>query len=166
MASTLTSHFAGLLFKTIKGASTDPTALVATTPTFMETIANIVAMKEVGKYEVACMACLVKSYRQDLEKEKRAEQMFEINAKSEYIGMEGSKQEIQVRVLQTFYSQKYNSLIVTAVRGSDLVKFFTSKDVAEFPKNQDITIKGTVKHASVNERTGGKETWLTRVKVV
>jgi hypothetical protein len=69
-------------------------------------------------------------------------------------------------VLETFYSQKYNSLIVTAVRGSDIVKFFTSKDVAEFPKNQDITVKGSVKRTSVNDRTGGKETWLTRVKVV
>lgn len=166
MGSTLASHFSGLLFRTIKGPTLPQGTLVSGSSSFMETIAKIVAMKEVGKYEVACMACLVKTYRQDLEKEKQAEKMFEINAKSEYLGTEGSKQEIRVRVLQTFYSQKYNSLIVTAVRGNDIVKFFSSKDVAEFPKDQDITIKGTVKHASVNDRTGGKETWLTRVKKV
>ncbi len=166
MASTLASHFAGLLFRTIKGpADAKPDALVGGT-SFMDTIAKIVAMKEVGKYEIACMACLPNTYRKDLEREKRAEKMFELSAKSEYLGIEGSKQEIQVRVLETFYSQKYNSLIVTAVRGTDIVKFFTSKDVAEFPKNQDVVIKGSIKHASVNDRTGGKETWLTRVKVV
>ncbi len=165
MAATLASHFAGLLFRTIKGNTPAPNSLAAG-PSFMDTIANIVAMKEVGRYEVACMACLPNTYRKDLEKEKRAEKMFELSARSEYLGTEGSKQEVQVRVLETFYSQKYNSLIVTAVRGTDIVKFFTSKDVAEFPKNQDILIKGSIKHATVNDRTGGKETWLTRVKVV
>ena len=166
MGATLAAHFAGLLFRTIKGNTPEPNSLIPVQPSFMDTIANIVAMKEVGRYEVACMACLPNTYRKDLEKEKRAEKMFEISAKSEYLGTEGSKQEIQVRVLETFYSQKYDSLIVTAVRGSDIVKFFTSKDVAEFPKNQDITVKGSVKRTSVNDRTGGKETWLTRVKVV
>ena len=165
MGATLASHFAGLLFRTIKGSATTENTLTAG-PSFMDTIANIVAMKEVGRYEVACMACLPNTYRKDLEKEKRAEKMMELSAQSEYLGTEGSRQEIQVRVLETFYSQKYNSLIVTAVRGSDIIKFFTSKDVAEFPKNQDITVKGSVKRTSVNDRTGGKETWLTRVKVV
>ena len=165
MGATLAAHFAGLLFRTIKGPEVKENTLTAG-PSFMDTIANVVAMKEVGKYEVACMACLHNTYRKDLEKEKRAEKMLEISAKSEYLGTEGSKQEIQIRVLETFYSQKYASLIVTAVRGSDIVKFFTSKDVAEFPKNQDIAVKGSVKRTSVNDRTGGKETWLTRVKVV
>jgi hypothetical protein len=165
MGATLASHFAGLLFRTIKGPVTTENTLTAG-PSFMDTIANVVAMKEVGRYEVACMACLPNTYRKDLEKEKRAEKMIELSAQSEYLGTEGSRQEIQVRVLETFYSQKYNSLIVTAVRGSDIVKFFTSKDVAEFPKNQDITVKGSVKRTGVNDRTGGKETWLTRVKVV
>lgn len=159
----LAAHFAGLLFRTIKGSA--PNTLTAG-PSFMDTIANIVAMKEVGRYEVACMSCLPNTYRKDLEKERRAEKMLALGAQSEYLGTEGSKQEVQIRVLETFYSQKYASLIVTAVRGNDIVKFFTSKDVAEFPKNQDITVKGAVKRTSVNDRTGGKETWLTRVKVI
>lgn len=162
---TLTQHFAGLLFRTIKGPAITENTLTAG-PSFMDTIANVVAMKEVGRYEVACMACLPNTYRKDLEREKRDEKMLELSVHSEYIGAEGSKQLLQVRVLETFYSQKYNSLIVTAVRGNDIVKFFTSKDVAEFPKNQDITVKGSVKHTSVNNRNGAKETWLTRVKVV
>lgn len=162
LGQNLAMHFAGLLFRTIKGSTPAPGVGVS----FMDTIANIVAMKQVGRYEVACMACLPNTYRKDLEKEKRAEKMLELSAQSEYLGTEGSKHEVQIRVLETFYSQKYASLIVTAVRGNDIVKFFTSKDVAEFPKNQDITVKGSVKRTSVNDRTGGKETWLTRVKVI
>jgi hypothetical protein len=161
----LAGHFSGLLFRTIKGTTPSPGTLVGG-KSFMDTIADIVAMEAVGKYEVACMSCLPNTYRKDLQKEKRKEQMFELSAKSEYIGMEGSKQELTLNVLETFYSQKFSSLIVTTVCGNNIVKFFTSKDVDSFPKGKDIKIKGNVKHTSVNERTGGKETWLTRVKVV
>ena len=165
MGHTLASHFAGLLFRTLKGTAPAPGALTGG-KSFMDTIADIVAMKEVGKYEVACMACLPNIYRKDLEKEKRNERMFELSAKSEFIGTEGSKQEVQIRVMETVYSKKYECLIVTATRGDDLIKFFSSKDVSLFAKNVDIKVRGTIKHTSVNERTGGKETWLTRVKVI
>lgn len=163
--STLESHFSGLLFRTIKG-----TAPITGNPlqgtSFLDTIASIVSMKEVGKYEIACMACLPSTYRKDLERERHKERMFELSAKSDYVGLAGSKQELEVRILETFYSKKYETIIVTATRGKDIVKFFSSKNAEDFPRDKVMSIKGTVKHASVNERTGGKETWLTRVKVV
>jgi len=163
-ASTLAAHFSGLMFHTLKQAS--ETQLHPSRGTFTDTIASIIGMSEVGVYEVACMVCLPSTYRKDLKKEARAETMFALNATSEYVGMPGSKHELPVDVISTVYSQKYEALIVTAKSGGNIVKFFTSKDRGEFPDNTTVKIKGTVKHASVNERTGGKETWLTRVKVI
>jgi hypothetical protein len=161
----LAEHFSGLVFHTLKQAGAGANELVGRA-SFTDTIASIIGMSEVGTYEVACMVCLPSTYRKDLKKEARAETMFALNATSEYVGMPGSKHEIPVDIISTVYSQKYEALIVTAKSGGNIVKFFTSKDRGEFPDNSTIKIKGTVKHASVNDRTGGKETWLTRVKVI
>lgn len=153
----LASHFSGLLFKTLTGPIANG---------FMSTIANIVAMENVGKYEIACMACLVNVYRKDLVREQHKEKMDTLSVKSEYLGMEGSKQELTAEILETFYSRKYESLIVTALAGNNVVKFFTSKDKELFPLNGKVNLKGTVKRNSINDRNGAKESWLTRVKVV
>ena len=153
----LASHFSGLLFKTLTGPIANG---------FMSTIANIVAMENVGKYEIACMACLVNVYRKDLVREEHKEKMDTLSVKSEYLGQEGSKQELTAEIVETFYSRKYESLIVTAIAGSNVVKFFTSKDKELFPLNGKVNLKGTVKRNSINDRNGAKESWLTRVKVV
>jgi hypothetical protein len=153
----LAAHFSGLLFKTLTGPISSG---------FMSTIANIVGMDNVGKYEIACMACLVNVYRKDLEQEKRKEKMELLSIKSNHLGMEGSKQEFTAEIIETFYSRKYESLIVTALAGDNIVKFFTSKDKELFPINGIVTLKGTVKRNSINDRNGGKESWLTRVKVM
>ena len=153
----LASHFSGLLFKTLSGPISSG---------FMSTIANIVAMETVGKYELACMACLVNVYRKDLIREQHKEKMDTLSLKSDYLGQEGSKQELTAEIVETFYSRKYESLIVTAIAGSNVVKFFTSKDKELFPLNGKVNLKGTVKRNSINDRNGAKESWLTRVKVV
>jgi hypothetical protein len=157
MGETLAKHFSGLLFKTLSGPITNG---------FMATIANIVAMENVGKYEIACMACLVNVYRKDLIREQHKEKMDTLSANSDYLGQEGSKQEVTAEIVETFYSKKYESLIVTAISGSNVVKFFTSKDKELFPLNGKVNLKGTVKRNSINDRNGTKESWLTRVKVV
>jgi hypothetical protein len=153
----LAAHFSGLLFKTLTGPIASG---------FMSTIANIVAMENVGKYEIACMACLVNVYRKDMVREQHKEKMDLLSANSEYLGMEGSKQELIAEIVETFYSRKYESLIVTAIAGTNIIKFFTSKDKELFPLNGKVTLKGTVKRNSINDRNGAKESWLTRVKVV
>jgi hypothetical protein len=157
MGEKLAAHFSGLLFKTLTGPISNG---------FMSTIANIVAMENVGKYEIACMACLANVYRKDLEREQHKEKMDTLSLKSEYLGMEGSKQELTAEIVETFYSRKYESLIVTAIAGTNVVKFFTSKDKELFPLNGKVNLKGTVKRNSINDRNGAKESWLTRVKVV
>lgn len=157
MGEKLAAHFSGLLFKTLSGPIASG---------FMSTIANIVAMDNVGKYELACMACLVNVYRKDLVREQHKEKMDTLSLKSEYLGMEGSKQELTAEIVETFYSRKYESLIVTAIAGTNVVKFFTSKDKELFPLNGKVNLKGTVKRNSINDRNGAKESWLTRVKVV
>jgi hypothetical protein len=153
----LAAHFSGLLFKTLSGPIANG---------FMSTIANIVGMENVGKYEIACMACLVNVYRKDLVREQHKEKMDTLSLKSEYLGQEGSKQELIAEIVETFYSRKYESLIVTAIAGNNVIKFFTSKDKELFPLNGLVTLKGTVKRNSINDRNGSKESWLTRVKVV
>jgi hypothetical protein len=157
MGEKLAAHFSGLLFKTLTGPIAN---------SFMSTIANIVGMENVGKYEIACMACLVNVYRKDLVREQHKEKMDLLSVNSDYLGMEGSKQELTVEIVETFYSRKYESLIVTAIAGNNVVKFFTSKDKELFPLNGKVTLKGTVKRNSINDRNGAKESWLTRVKVV
>jgi hypothetical protein len=157
MGEKLAAHFSGLLFKTLTGPIANG---------FMSTIANIVGMENVGKYEIACMACLVNVYRKDLVREQHKEKMDTLSLKSEYLGMEGSKQEITAEIVETFYSRKYESLIVTAIAGNNVVKFFTSKDKELFPLNGLVSLKGTVKRNSINDRNGAKESWLTRVKVM
>jgi hypothetical protein len=157
LGETLAKHFSGLLFKTLSGPIANG---------FMATIANIVAMENVGKYEIACMACLVNVYRKDLVREQHKEKMDLLSANSEYLGQEGSKQELTAEIVETFYSRTYESLIVTAMAGTNVVKFFTSKDRELFPLNGKVTLKGTVKRNSINNHNGAKESWLTRVKVV
>lgn len=157
MGEKLASHFSGLLFKTLSGPIAN---------SFMSTIANIVGLENVGKYEIACMSCLVNVYRKDLAREQHTEKMNLLSANSEYLGQEGSKQEIVAEIVETFYSRKYESLIVTAIAGNNVVKFFTSKDKDMFPINSKVALKGTVKRNSINDRNGAKESWLTRVKVV
>ena len=157
MGEKLSLHFSGLLFKTLTGPIHN---------SFMATIANTVAMDYVGKYEIACMACLVDVYRKDLVKEQHKEKMQLLSVNSNYLGAEGSKQEVTAEIVETFYSRKYESLIVTALVGANIVKFFTSKDKELFPLNGKVDLKGTVKRNSVNDRNGNKESWLTRVKVV
>jgi hypothetical protein len=157
LGETLASHFSGLLFKTLTGPISN---------SFMSTIANIVTMDTVGKYELACMACLVNVYRKDLMREQHKAKMDALSANSEYLGQEGTKQEVTAEIVETFYSRTYESLIVTAMAGTNVVKFFTSKDKELFPINGLVTLKGTVKRNSINNHNGAKESWLTRVKVV
>jgi hypothetical protein len=153
----LADHFAGLLFRSLSGNIRSG---------FLEQIAKTVAMESVGRYEVACMAALPKTYRGDLEREAKNARMATLGAQSAYLGSEGDKLTLKVKVLETFYSQNYNSHIITAVSDSNIIKFFTTKSVENFPVNGDITVQGRVKRHSVNDRTSAKETWLTRVKIV
>ena len=157
MGEKLAQHFSGLLFKTLSGPITNG---------FMSTIANIVGMEFVGKYEIACMSCLVQTYRKDLEREIKQEKKQTFVATSTFIGTEASKHELDVEIIDAFYSKNYNIFINTATDGANIIKFSTAHGADIFPVGTKIKIKGSVKRHDVDNRTGVKETWLTRVKRV
>ncbi len=153
----LSEHFSGLLFKTLSGPIANG---------FMATIANIVGMENVGKYEIACMSCLVQTYRRDLEREVKQEKKQAFVSTSTFIGSEASKHELEVEIIDTFYSKNYNIFINTATDGVNIIKFSTAHGADIFPAGTKIKIKGSVKRHDIDNRTGVKETWLTRVKRV
>lgn len=154
----LAEHFAGLLFTVIKADSGD---------SFKSTIANIVGKKTVTLiYDVACMACLPNTYRKEMAREKKMERQRDMVATSEYLGQPESKIRTELEIMEVFYSQNYNSHIVTANDGKNLIKFFTAKDIDLFPINKKITITAKVKRLVENNQTGVKETWLNFVKPV
>ena len=151
----LAKHFAGLLFRSIKGNVGNG---------FLDTIAGIVGKDEVTKFDVACMAALPKTYKKDIVRESINERQQKLACTSEYIGTEASKHELDVEVIDSVYSRNYNIWIVTATDGVNTIKFSTAHDQTIFPVGEKIRVKGSVKRHSINDRTGAKETWLTRVK--
>jgi hypothetical protein len=155
MGEQLTTHFSGLLFKTLSGPITN---------SFMSTIANIVGMETVGKYEVACMSALVQTYRKDLEREVKQERKQAFVATSSFIGSEATKHELDVEIIDAFYSKNYNIFVNTATDGVNIIKFCTAHGNDIFPIGEKIKIKGSVKRHEIDDHTGVKETWLTRVK--
>lgn len=155
MGEKLARHFSGLLFKTLSGPIANG---------FMATIANIVGMELVGRYEVSCMSCLVQTYRKDLEREVKQEKKQTFLSTSDFIGSEASKHELELEIIDTFYSKNYNIFINTATDGLNIFKFSTAHGATIFPLNEKIRIKGSVKRHDVDKFTGVKETWLTRVK--
>jgi hypothetical protein len=148
-------HFAGLLFRTIKGTTQNG---------FLDTIAGIVAKEDVTKFDVACMAALPKTYKKDIVREGINERQQKLAATSQHIGMEASKHELDVEIIDSVYSKNYNIWIVTATDGTNTIKFSTAHDQTIFPVGEKIRVKGSVKRHDINNRTGAKETWLTRVK--
>lgn len=157
MGEKLAAHFSGLLFKTLSGPISNG---------FMATIANIIGMELVGKYEISCMSCLVQTYRRDLEREVKQEKKQAFVATSSFIGSEASKHKLDVEIIDAFYSKNYNIFINTATDGANIIKFSTAHGPDIFPVGTKIKIKGSVKRHDVDNRTGVKETWLTRVKRV
>jgi len=151
----LAQHFSGLLFKTLSGPISNG---------FMATIANIIGMEHVGKYEVACMSALPQTYRKDLEREVKQEKKQAFAATSNFIGTEASKHELDIEIIDTFYSKNYNIFINTATDGANIIKFSTAHGATIFPLGEKIRIKGSVKRHDVDKSTGVNETWLTRVK--
>lgn len=151
----LREHFQGLLLQRLTGNLRN---------SFLNNVADIVAKDQVNRYEIACMAVLPKTYRSDLEREAKTARQQAMFSTSEYLGEQGSRHSLAVEILDTIYSRKYNIYIVTATDGKSVVKFSTAKDPAAYPVGKRVNIKGSVKRCEENNRTGVKETWLTRVK--
>jgi len=157
LGTKLHEHFQGLLFKRLTGGLTNG---------FLNTIADIVGKKQVTRYEVACMSALVKTYRGDIERENKLAREQSMVSTSEYLGLVGTKKTVTVEIMNVFYSKNYNIHVITATDGANIVKFSTAHDPINYPVGQTVTITGGIKRCVENDRTGVKETWLTRVKKV
>ena len=157
LGAKLHEHFQGLLFKRLTGKLTNG---------FLNTIADIVGKKQVTRYDVACLSALVKTYRSDIARETKFAREQSMITTSEYLGLEGSKQRVSVEIMNAVYSKNYNIHIITATDGKNIVKFSTSHDPANYPVGETVSIAGSIKRCVENDRTGVKETWLTRVKIV
>ena len=151
----MSAHFSGLLMQKIGGNIKSG---------FIDTIANIVGMDTVGKFEVACMAALPKTYRSDMKRENSVNKQQSYIASSNYISQEGSKILTKLTIIDSIYSSNYNIYINTATDGVNIFKFSTAHDARVFPLNQEITVKAKVKRHAVNDRTGVKETWINYIK--
>ena len=153
----IASHYQGLLFRALKNPK-DYNG-------FMDTVTKIIGMKEVGRYEVACMAAWPKSYRREIARSVKEEQQMSLAPLSTYIGNVTDKVSVDVDIVDRVYSKNYNIYIYTCISGNNVVKF-SSAHGDRFELGKTVSIKGTVKRQAENDRTGARETWLTRVKLV
>lgn len=156
----LAEHFKGLLFRAL--GNNGGTAINE----FLDRVSGIVVKTEVTEYDLAVMSSLPASYRRELARENINERMNSRAHLSKHIGQEGTKHLLKIIVEQIVYSERYASHIVTAFNGDNIIKFFTSKDISDFPIGKEITVKGTIKRNSVNDRFGSEESWLNRVAVI
>lgn len=150
-------HFKGLLFGAIKAQRQNG---------FMETVTKVIGMTEVGRFEIACMAALPKSYRRDIAREEKDSRQLALSPTSMYIGNVGEKIQTNVEIIDCVYSRNYNIYIYTATDDRNVIKFTSAKDSTTFKVGARVSVKGTVKRHSDNDRNGVHETWLNRVKVV
>jgi len=99
---------------------------------------------------------------------KRAEELkelTELNSKSDYVGSEGDKLELKVKVEKIIhYDSMYGITWITIMRTEDGNVVVYKGKYLDKNEGDEITIKGTVKEHS--EYNGTKQTRLQRVKVV
>ena len=155
LAVKLSEHFQGLLFKRLTGKVFN---------SFLNSIADIVCKKQVSRFDIACMSALVKTYRQDTERENKQNRVQAFSATSEYIGLAGTKKTVTVEIMDLVYSKKYNINIITCTDGVNLIKFCTSQPAEQYLQNSTVTVSGKIKSCEEDDRTGARVTWLTRVK--
>lgn len=157
LAVKLSEHFQGLLFRQLSGPITNG---------FLSTVADIVCKPQVSRFDIACMSALVKTYRQDTERENQQNRAQAFSSTSEYIGLVGTKKTITVQIMDLVYSKKYNINIVTCTDGANLIKFCTAHPAEQYLQNSTVTVSGKIKSCAEDDRTGARVTWLTRVKKI
>jgi hypothetical protein len=150
----LAEHFAGLLFKIIS----------KNVPPFLRTVGDIVAKSEVTRYDVAVMASLPRTYKNDGEREVKQSRKFNLIRTSTHLGQVGDRKQIEIEIFDCFYSKAYNINVYTATDGENLIRFSADKE-KEFPFNTKILVDAKVKRLGV-DHNGAMETWFNRVKKV
>jgi hypothetical protein len=108
-------------------------------------------------YNVAVLASVPSSYLKSVARDK-ADQRVRF-AQGGYVGSIGDKVQLDVEVIKSVFSQKYNVHFLTAITVKEEVVFFSYKQ--DVTVGTLLTIKGTVKNLR-----DGNVTQLNRVKVI
>lgn len=147
-SETMRRYFMGLTFKMIEGKTLSP---------FMQGAYEAATKAEIkSKLELGIIASLPATYEKST---KRDNVDRRINfARGGYVGTIGDKVSLNIEVLKSLWSQKWNTWYITGITGEDQVVFFASKET--FDIGTHLTITGAVKGTRDNS------TQLNRVKVI
>ena len=148
MGETMQRYFLGLTFKLIEGKQLSPFLQGAYDAATKHTITN--------KLDLAIISSLPATYEKSA---KRDNIDRRINfARGGYVGTIGDKVSLNIEVIKSIWSQKWNTWYLTGITGEDQVVFFACKE--SFDIGTHLTIKGAVKGTRDNS------TQLNRVKVL
>jgi len=142
------SYYQGLTFKILKGSKLND----------FDNNAMLIANKDFAdsSYDIAIIAALPSCYERAIKRDQLDQQIK--FATGGFLANVGTKVQVTVNVVKSFYSQNYNVYFVTGLTDKDQPVFFSYKNGIEVGKT--INIKGTVKAHKDNS------TQLSRVKVV
>lgn len=139
-----------LTFRALKGRLTD----------FDQSSQKALALDEfetdTHRFELAIAACLPNSYMRALDRQAVQDKLQQ--AQGGFIGQPGDRVTVNVVVLRSVYSQKFNVNYITAIDSQDRPVLFSCRE--SFDPNTGLTISGTVKVHRDNL------TQLYRVKVL
>lgn len=148
MGETMQRYFLGLTFKMIEGKSLSPFLQGAYDAASKHTITN--------KLDLAIITSLPATYEKST---KRDNVDRRVNfARGGYVGTIGDKVSLNIEVLKSVWSQKWNTWYITGINSQDQVVFFACKE--NYDIGTHLTITGTVKGTRDNS------TQLNRVKVL
>jgi hypothetical protein len=149
-------HYKALTFKSLQGGWMSDFDKAAMALADKDIITD---MKDFGM-----IASLPKSYDRAIVKKGQEDRIALESKTSTAIGKIKDRIELDVTVLRTFLSHKYNCYFITAKTSTDSVVFFASSTI--HPKvDTELRIKGTVKGHRTDDH-GLVTTQLNRVKVM
>lgn len=141
-------YFHGLTFKLVEGKTLTPFLQGAYDAACKNTITT--------KLELGIISSLPATYAK-MSKRDETERRVQW-ARGGYVGDIGEKVTLNIEVLKSIWSDKWNTWFLTGVTGEDQVVFFASKE--NFDIGTHLTITGVVKDTRDNS------TKLNRVKVL
>jgi hypothetical protein len=149
-------HYKALTFKVLNGAWMSDFDKSAMALADKDTITNFM--------DFGMIASLPKAYDRAIVKKGQEDRIAEESKTSTAIGKVKQRLELDVTVLRTFLSHKYNCYFITAKTSTDSVVFFASSTI--HPKvDTELKIKGTVKGHRTDD-DGLVTTQLNRVKIM
>lgn len=159
LAQQICDHIEGFSFK----------ALSDELQGYEKTIYEIFEDDKVTTYDFGILASFPSSFKRSAKKEAIELKIAKTCGDSEYIGKQGDKVQVDVKIVNHIFSRNYMSHIYTGITNDNcLVNFWSQKNTDELGKvGSKITITGKVKRTSESRfYPGVKETQLNFVKKI